>query len=122
MASSSNQPSKLQNSYFFYGTHPLKVPQTLTHANSTTDLINNSDTTHLSLQLNSHTFQTTKSWNNLIDAQTDHIDDSNEVIRHVSVIFFFLPYLFITRICHCPNDVIIGINVNIVCRCIVICV
>lgn len=115
MASSSNQtPTKLQNSYFFYGTHPLKVPSTLTHSNSITNLVNNSNATHLSLQLNSHTFQTTKSLNNLVNARTENVDDSIEVIMHIFFVSFFL--LLITRICHCPNDVIIGINVNIVSR------
>lgn len=92
MASSSSS-NKLQNSYFFYGTHPLKVPNILVHANSTTSLATPSSTdansTHLSLNLTNtehyyHGYSSTadlptaKSLQNLIESRS-HDDDNNEV-------------------------------------------
>lgn len=90
MASSSST-NKLQNSYFFYGTHPLKVPNILVHANSTTNLTTsspNQNSNHLSLNLansnNHHGFSsvtdltTTKSLHNLAKSRTDD-DENNEV-------------------------------------------
>ena len=91
MASSSS--NKLQNSYFFYGTHPLKVPNILVHANSTTSLATPSSTdvnsTHLSLNLTNtehyyHGYSsiadlpTAKSLQNLTESRS-HADDNNEV-------------------------------------------
>ncbi|CAF0741733.1 unnamed protein product [Rotaria sordida] len=87
--------TKLQNNYFFYGTHPLKVPNTLIHSNSTASLSTSNTTvqnsTHLSLDLaNSHhnnfrhgyssttDLTTTKSLHNLANSRKDD-DDNNEV-------------------------------------------
>jgi len=87
MASSSSSdktstPSRLTNSYFFYGTHPLKVPDHVTHSNSTHNISLTSDenTHHLSLHLtNNHNgyvstseLSTTKSLYNLSKSQTDN--------------------------------------------------
>lgn len=92
-SSSSSSNNKLQNSYFFYGTHPLKVPNILVHANSTTSLATNSSTvvnsTHLSLNTNNtdhyyHGFSSindlsiTKSLQNLTESRS-HDDENNEV-------------------------------------------
>jgi len=89
-SSSSSTPNKLQNSYFFYGTHPLKVPNTLVHANSTTGLWTDPNTTHLSLDLaNSNHYHhgfssttdltTTKSLHSFGKSRTDDADENNEV-------------------------------------------
>ncbi|CAF1033835.1 unnamed protein product [Adineta ricciae] len=84
MASSSNN---LQNSYFFYGTHPLKVPHTLIHANSTTSLSTSTEdqsSNHLSLDLNQNHFRhgffstTTHSLSNLTTSRSND-GDNNEV-------------------------------------------
>ena len=114
--------TKLQNSYFFYGTHPLKVPNTLVHANSTASLsklskVENSN--HLSLNLTNnnntntrHGFSsttdltTTKSLHNLTKSHTND-DDNDEVKKYIYYSFF------ITYVCHCPNDVIVSRNINI---------
>jgi hypothetical protein len=89
-SSSSSSSNKLQNSYFFYGTHPLKVPNTLVHANSTASLSTsptNQNSNHLSLNLtNSHhhgfssttDLTTTKSLHNIAKSRTDG-DENNEV-------------------------------------------
>jgi hypothetical protein len=96
MASSSSSPNdKLHNSYFFYGTHPLKVPNILVHANSTTGLSTSStdqNSNHLSLNLtnNNHNnyhhgfssisdLATTKSLHNLTKSHTD--DDENTEVN-----------------------------------------
>ena len=50
MATSSPTKSKLSNSYFFYGTHPLKVPEPLTHSNSSMEILS-ATVHHSSLQL-----------------------------------------------------------------------
>ena len=93
-SSSSSSSNQLQNTYFFYGTHPLKVPNLLVHANSTTSLATNSSTTinstHLSLATNPtdhyyHGFSsindlpTTKSLQNLTESRSND-DENNEVI------------------------------------------
>ncbi|CAF4534385.1 unnamed protein product, partial [Rotaria magnacalcarata] len=99
MASSSSSSNftptnnKLQNSYFFYGTHPLKVPNALVHSNSTTSLstsITSPNSNDLSLNCpasNHNNFRhsyssttdlaTTKSLNNLANPRKDD-DDNNE--------------------------------------------
>lgn len=96
-SSSSNIDStntKLQNSYFFYGTHPLKVPNTLVHSNSTTSLsstITSPTSNHISLDFpnsNHNNFRygyssttdltITKSLNNLSNSHKDD-DENNEV-------------------------------------------
>ncbi|CAF1073022.1 unnamed protein product [Adineta steineri] len=82
MASSSNNSSTtsgLTNSYFFYGTHPLKVPNNVTHSNSTHNISSTleQNTHHLSLHLpaNHNGFSsTTKSLNNLLQTQKDNDD------------------------------------------------
>jgi hypothetical protein len=106
MAASSST-NKLQNSYFFYGTHPLKVPTTLVHANSSTTLSTSSSTepnnsTHLSLNLanNNHyhhgfssatDLSTTKSLHNFVkDA-----DENNEVKRKRENHFFCLSHMYV---------------------------
>lgn len=45
--------TKGNNSYFFYGTHPLKVPNHIIHANSANQLVSTTDqySNHLSLNL-----------------------------------------------------------------------
>jgi hypothetical protein len=126
MASSSS-PNQLANSYFLYGTHPLKVPNILVHANSTTGLSNSStdqNSNHLSLNLPNSNYNnyhygfssaidltTTKSLYNL---STDD-DENNEVNkatekqkrkRDISSSFL------ITYICHCPNNIMISLNIN----------
>ena len=94
--------TKLQNSYFFYGTHPLKVPNTLVHANSTTTLsrlskVENSN--HLSLNLTTnnnnnntrHGFSsttdltTTKSLHDLTKSRPD--DDNNDEVKKTYLLF-----------------------------------
>ncbi len=105
-SSSNTAPSnnKLQNSYFFYGTHPLKVPHILTHANSTTSLSTSStdqNSLHLSLNLtnNNHNnfrhgflsttdITTTKSLSNLTQSCPDD-GENNEVKRNVSQTIFY---------------------------------
>ena len=86
MSSSSN--NKLQNSYFFYGTHPLKVPNTLSHSNSSTNLSTDQKSNHLSLNLsnsNRHGFSsstdltTTKSLHNLTKSRPGD-EENDEVI------------------------------------------
>jgi len=89
-SSSSSSSNKLQNSYFFYGTNPLKVPTTLVHANSTASLSTPStdqNSNHLSLNLtNTHhpgfsstiDLTTTKSLHNIAKTRTDD-DENNEV-------------------------------------------
>ncbi|CAF3932470.1 unnamed protein product [Rotaria sp. Silwood2] len=64
-SSSSNKTltiNKLQNNYFFYGTHPLKVPNTLVHSNSTTSLSTSStggqNSNHLSLDMPNSNYNT----------------------------------------------------------------
>lgn len=94
MASDTNNPTtQLQNSYFFYGTHPLKVPNHLVHANSANSLatVDNDHLPHhhhhnLSLNLNHrHEFTLnndslmTKSLNNLVTSRND--DDENSEVR-----------------------------------------
>ncbi|CAF0813668.1 unnamed protein product [Rotaria sp. Silwood1] len=99
-SSSSNKTpmiNKHKNNYFFYGTHPLKVPNTLVHANSTTSLSTSStggqNLNHLSLDIpnsNHNNFRhgyssttdltTTKSLHNLAESRKDD-DDNNEVIQ-----------------------------------------
>jgi hypothetical protein len=121
MASSSNKtPSAttLQNSYFFYGTHPLKVPNTLIHANSTTSLATDQNSNHLSLNLtnsNRHGFSsstdltTTKSLHNLTKSRP--VDDENDEVKNKKSLCLF--FMFITYICHSPNYIIIRINIDI---------
>ena len=105
MAASST--NKLQNSYFFYGTHPLKVPTTLVHANSSSNLSttlstdpNNSN--HLSLNLTNsnhyhHGFSsttdlsTTKSLHNFVK----DTDENNEVKRKKRNHFFCLSHMYV---------------------------
>ena len=95
----SNATSKLQNSYFFYGTHPLKVPNILVHANSSTALSTDQNTHHLSLNLATNHLRhggspstdlvTTKSLNNLVESRTDDTSNDAEVkpTRSVHVLF-----------------------------------
>jgi hypothetical protein len=118
MAAAASSTNKLQNSYFFYGTHPLKVPNTLVHSSSTTSLSTSTSTdpnsTHLSLNLTNsnhyhHGFSSTsdlstrKSLHHLVN----DADENNEVNKKKS----FLPY--ITDVCHCPDNIIVRININI---------
>ncbi|UJR09726.1 hypothetical protein I4U23_013955 [Adineta vaga] len=89
-SNNSTTTNKLTNSYFFYGTHPLKVPDSLPHSNSTHNVStsSNQETQHLSLHLpNNHNgflstteLSTTKSLNNLLPSHTDK-DDTNEVFE-----------------------------------------
>ncbi|CAF1928680.1 unnamed protein product [Rotaria magnacalcarata] len=56
MASSNNTPisNRITNNYFFYGTHPLKVPNSVPHSNFANQLTSSSseqNTHHLSLHL-----------------------------------------------------------------------
>jgi hypothetical protein len=116
-SSSSSSSNKLQNSYFFYGTHPLKVPNILIHANSTTSLSTSPPTensNHLSLNLtnnNHHGFSSTKSLNNLTQSHTD--DDGNNEVNKQKKEKKNVLSCFIICICHCPNNIIISININI---------
>jgi hypothetical protein len=135
-SSSSNKSTptnKLLNSYFFYGTHPLKVPTTLVHANSTTGLSSSTadqNTHHLSLNLTNSTHNNirhgfssttdltiTKSLHNLTQSRPNN-DENNEVKKNKKKRLF----LMITYICHCPYNIIISININICCCFRFICV
>ncbi|UJR36381.1 hypothetical protein I4U23_029105 [Adineta vaga] len=90
MASSNN---KLENSYFFYGTHPVKVPHTLTHASSTTSLSTSStdqNSNHLSLNSTNsnqnhfrHGFLSTTahSLNNLTTSNETSEDNNTEIFE-----------------------------------------
>jgi hypothetical protein len=93
MAAAASSTNKLQNSYFFYGTHPLKVPNTLVHSSSTTSLSTSTSTdpssTHLSLNLTNsnhyhHGFSSTsdlsirKSLHHLVN----DADENNEVKKN----------------------------------------
>jgi hypothetical protein len=93
MASSSStnttsSTTKLQNSYFFYGTHPLKVPNTLVHSTSTTTLsvsATEQNSNHLSLNLTNsthnnyhHGFSSTISLHDISKSGTDN-EANNEV-------------------------------------------
>lgn len=107
--------NKLQNSYFFYGTHPLKVPNTLVHANSTTSLSvasTSQNSNYLSLDLthtNHNAFRhgfsstndlsTTKSLHNLAGFRTDNTDDSEVNYNNININMFFSSQLgFVTYI------------------------
>jgi hypothetical protein len=88
-SSSSNQnsstPNALTNSYFFYGTHPLKVPNNINYSNSTNDISSTYDQTthHLSLlngSLSISEKSTTKSLHNLPQSCTED-DETSEVIH-----------------------------------------
>lgn len=123
-SSSSSTPNKLQNSYFFYGTHPLKVPNTLVHANSTTRLSTDPNSTHLSLDLaNSNHYHhgfssttdltTTKSLHSFGKSRTDDADENNEVNIKKKKRDVYESFILITYVCHCPDNVIVRININI---------
>jgi hypothetical protein len=86
----SSTPSGLTNSYFFYGTHPLKVPTNVTHSNSTNNISSTHEqiTQHLSLQngsLSISEVSTTKSLHNLSNSCIN--DDETSEVR-----FDFLLY------------------------------
>jgi hypothetical protein len=98
MSSSTSQKSKLTNTYFYYGTHPLKVPNHFTHSNSSNNIssTNDQNTQHLSLLVtndNHNEFSsvselaTTKSLNNISQSRMEDDDNNSEVI------FFSLLYL-----------------------------
>ena len=97
-SSSANNPpttNPLSNSYFFYGTHPMRVPDQLTYSNSTQNIPSVSDqaTHHLSLQLsNSHSgflsasdLPTTRSLSNLVPSHIEK-DDPNEVLAFIPLL------------------------------------
>lgn len=82
--SSSNKKSsgktRLSNSYFFYGTHPLKVPNDINHSTSANNITSTYEQTtqHLSLLSNSLSISdktTTKSLTNI----PQHDEDASEV-------------------------------------------
>ncbi|CAF4042175.1 unnamed protein product [Rotaria sordida] len=91
--SSSNNTSttnRLTNSYFFYGTHPLKVTNSIIHSNSTNHIPSTSDqnTHHLSLNLtNTHNrfssnseLSTTQSLRNFPQSHLDE-DETSEIFE-----------------------------------------
>ncbi len=80
----SSTPNALTNSYFLYGTHPLKVPNNISYSNSTNDISSTYDQTshHLSLHNGSLPISdksTTKSLHNIPKSYTDD-DETSEVI------------------------------------------
>lgn len=102
-SSSSTTTNKLENNYFFYGTHPLKVPNNLVHANSTTNLTAtlspNQNSNYSSLNLTTSTthhgfssvtdLTTAKSLNNLTKSRTDDDDENNEVKKKETSYVFY---------------------------------
>ena len=110
-STSSSTTNKLQNSYFLYGTHPLKVPTALVHASSTTNLSSSiltpeQSSVHLSLNLNNsshHSFSSTNLLHNLPKSRTDD-DENNEVKkkkkRYLFITFYHM-YMSLTILYHC---------------------
>lgn len=81
----SSTPGRLTNNYFFYGTHPLKVPSDINHSNSTNNISSKYEQTtqHLSLLNDSLSISeksTTQSLNNIPKSYVND-EDSNEVIN-----------------------------------------
>ncbi|CAF0981310.1 unnamed protein product [Adineta ricciae] len=89
-SSSSNQPTstnRLTNSYFFYGTHPLRVPDHITTSSSAHEIstVANQENHHLSLNLtngqngslSTSELPTTRSLNDLLECNNDR-DDTSE--------------------------------------------
>lgn len=91
-SSSSNKTSTaagLTNNYFFYGTHPVIVPNHVSHSNSIDNISSTSDqnTHHLSLPLKGNhngyasasELSTTQSLHNMVQSHTDN-DETSEVM------------------------------------------
>ena len=90
-SSSSNDSSttkRLTNSYFFYGTHPLKVPN-VSHSNSSNDISTHAQTTqHLSLfngSISSSDMPTTKSLHDISKSNGED-DETSEVSVFIMII------------------------------------
>ena len=82
----SSTPNQLTNSYFFYGTHPVKVPS---HSNSTNNIPSTHEETthHLSLSNGSSSISEkpiTKSLDDLLNSCPNDDDETSEVINLIS--------------------------------------
>ncbi len=79
-SSSNNHPNRLTNSYFFYGTHPVKVPNNINHSNSTNNISLSSDQTtyHLSLENGSASLSEKSTTKSLYNISTSCINDDDE--------------------------------------------
>ena len=97
-SSSSNQPTstnRLTNSYFFYGTHPLRVPDHITTSSSAHEIstVANQENHHLSLNLtnsqngflSTSELSTTRSLNDLPECNNDR-DDPREVLIYTKIL------------------------------------
>lgn len=88
-SSSSNPSNRLTNSYFFYGTHPLRVPDHITTSSSAHEISTtpNQESHHLSLHLtnsqngflSTSELPTTRSLNDLLECNNGQ-DDTSEVL------------------------------------------
>jgi hypothetical protein len=73
----SSTTNRLSNSYFFYGTHPLKVPSNINYSNSTNDISSTyaQTTHHLSLQNGSISITDNATTKSLYDLSKSCIDE-----------------------------------------------
>jgi len=86
----SSTTSRLTNSYFFYGTHPLKVPNNITYSNSTNNISSTCDQTthHLSLHNESLSLSENSTTTSLYTRSKSFTNDDE-----ISEVIFYLKIL-----------------------------